>query len=188
MVMQGIHMVSLYEGHPHHSLYTWHPLGVLIYKASTGSPYMQGILRESLYTGHPLGEYYQYYHVILVYTVIDDLPDAHICYDRSIFVFYYYVMSIIIITMVEFRLFFLLFFLKVIFWVQYQIMTTDSKHSDSAYFELPSKSHRLGVLDLVRKCALCIVLLWCRLHTFTLNLLHPSGWFCLVAPHMSMYF
>ena len=25
---------------------------------------------------------------------------------------------------------------------------------------------------------------WCRLHTFTVNYVYPSGWFCSVAPHI----
>ena len=50
----------------------------------------------------------------------------------------------------------------------------------SLFVEPPSKTNRLGVCDLLWKCAICTVLLWYILHTFTVNYVHPSGWFCSV--------
>ena len=37
--------------------------------------------------------------------------------------------------------------------------------------------------NLMWKCTICKLLLWCRSHTFTVHV-HLSGWFCSAAPHM----
>jgi len=168
------------------SLYTGHPPGILIYGESTGKSYIQGIHsipcihgihRESLYTGNLI--YRAFTGRIL--SVLSCYPGlhsnwwparcTHLLRYRSIFVFYHYISRYVYYRYYYGKIspFFFLLILQVIFWVQYQIMPIDSKHSDSTYVEPPSKSHHLGVLDLVRKCALCMVCLWCRLHTFTLN-------------------
>ena len=39
--------------------------------------------------------------------------------------------------------------------------------------------------NLAWKCTIRTLLLWCRSHTFTVNYVHPSGWFCSAAPHMN---
>ena len=52
------------------------------------------------------------------------------------------------------------------------------------YLEPPSKNNRLGVRNLVWKRTIRTLLLGCRSHTFTVNYVHPSGWFCSAAPHM----
>ena len=44
----------------------------------------------------------------------------------------------------------------------------------------PSKGVQLGVCNLMWTCAICRIPLWCILHTFTANYIHPSGPFCLV--------
>ena len=44
------------------------------------------------------------------------------------------------------------------------------------------KTNRLG--NLLWKCAICTLLLWCILYTVTVNYVHPSGWVCLVAPQL----
>ena len=43
-----------------------------------------------------------------------------------------------------------------------------------------SKRVHLGVHNWMWKCAICRILLWCRMHTFTANYVHPSGPFCFV--------
>jgi len=53
----------------------------------------------------------------------------------------------------------------------------------SKYLEPPSKTNRIGVHNWLWRCAICTVRSYCRLHTFTINYVHTSGWFCSVAPH-----
>ena len=48
----------------------------------------------------------------------------------------------------------------------------------STIVEPRSKTKHLAVHYLLWKCAICTI----RLHTFTVNYVHSSGWFCLVAP------
>ena len=57
-------------------------------------------------------------------------------------------------------------------------------HYQDTYVEPPSLTKCLGVHNFLWKCAICTITAPCRLHTFIVNYVHPSGWFCLVAPHI----
>ena len=58
------------------------------------------------------------------------------------------------------------------------------RHPQFTNVTSPSKSAHLGAFNLVWMCVICTINAPCRLHTFTLNWLHPSGHFFSVAPQM----
>ena len=53
----------------------------------------------------------------------------------------------------------------------------------NTYVEQPSKINHLDVRNFLWKCAICQRNPLGRLHTFTVNCVHPSDCFCLMAPH-----
>ena len=61
-----------------------------------------------------------------------------------------------------------------------------SKSLFCLFIQIFSKTNRIGVHNWLWRCAICAVRSYCRLHTFTINYVHPSGWSCSVAPQITI--
>ena len=61
-------------------------------------------------------------------------------------------------------------------------MWTPLNHKYSFWYMLSNRAKSTAPWVYVTYCE-SVQSGWCRLHTFTVNYVHPSGWFCAVAPH-----